>query len=298
MSMILAKCWAAVKARLTGGLAPRAVAVLAAAVLSAAGGAWAAPNGLPPGRILFRTYGPEQGLGNLAVEAMTQDSTGFLWVATQDGLYRFDGKRFIRFGIGDGLPNPLITSLLADGELWVGTFSGLAWARGGHFVVVPASAMPRTRVNGLAMDAAGNLWVARPQGLSVRDPAGIFRPAPGWPAEEATAVTANAASKTVYAAFGTRIGRADGAGAWRFWDSGFDAGERIDALTVDGTGRLWAASVHQLSSMGPADEGFRDECTRVPEVCSAPDQTILTLDRSGHLWVAADSALYHREGER
>ena len=46
----------------------------------------------------FRYYGTEEGLTNLAVKAVFQDRTGFLWAGTENGLFRYDGQRFERFG--------------------------------------------------------------------------------------------------------------------------------------------------------------------------------------------------------
>src|ERR1700674_307562 len=89
-----------------------------------------APAELPPteGRFAFRTYAEEDGLGNLTIECLLQDRTGFLWVGTQDGLFRFDGSRFLRFGREEGLPSTRINCLheTADGRLYAGTRSGLA----------------------------------------------------------------------------------------------------------------------------------------------------------------------------
>ncbi|HXH37982.1 MAG TPA: hypothetical protein VNN08_05110, partial [Thermoanaerobaculia bacterium] len=62
----------------------------------------AAARVLPSGIRPFRTYGTESGLGNLAAMRLAQDMAGFLWVATQDGVYRYDGTRFTRYGLEDG----------------------------------------------------------------------------------------------------------------------------------------------------------------------------------------------------
>ena len=45
-------------------------------------------------RYSFRHYGQSEGLKNLAIECLLQDETGFLWVGTQNGLFRLDGRRF------------------------------------------------------------------------------------------------------------------------------------------------------------------------------------------------------------
>ena len=65
-----------------------------------------------------------------AVTSIAQTADGYLWIGTVNGLFRFDGVRFVpwsRLG-GQQLPGDVITSLLAarDGSLWIGTISGLS----------------------------------------------------------------------------------------------------------------------------------------------------------------------------
>ena len=86
-------------------------------------------------RYSFKFYGQEEGLQNLAVQAVLQDREGFLWVGTQNGLFRYDGSRFKAFTKDDGLPGARIESLheAADGTLWVGTGTGLARRTGDRF---------------------------------------------------------------------------------------------------------------------------------------------------------------------
>ena len=44
---------------------------------------------------LIQRLGIEQGLSNNYVLSITQDKQGFLWFATEEGLNKFDGTRFI-----------------------------------------------------------------------------------------------------------------------------------------------------------------------------------------------------------
>ena len=79
----------------------------------------------------FKYYGQEQGLSNLATECLLQDRAGYLWVGTQNGLFRYDGAVFVAFGQADGLPSSSIDTLVEgpDGALWVATSKGSRVAR-------------------------------------------------------------------------------------------------------------------------------------------------------------------------
>ena len=83
----------------------------------------------------FKFYGQDQGLSNLATERLYQDRSGYLWVGTQNGLFRYDGAVFVGFGEAEGLPGSSIESIVEtpDGVLWVATNRGLARRSGNRF---------------------------------------------------------------------------------------------------------------------------------------------------------------------
>jgi len=50
-------------------------------------------------QIAFRELTVEQGLSQNSVVSIAQDSIGFMWFATQDGLNKYDGREFIHYDI-------------------------------------------------------------------------------------------------------------------------------------------------------------------------------------------------------
>src|SRR5437660_7694068 len=86
-------------------------------------------------RYSLKSYGRDQGLTNMAITTMIQDRTGFIWVATQNGLYWYDGKSFREFESMEEAPSRDIEALheSKDGTLCVGTRRGLVRRRGNHF---------------------------------------------------------------------------------------------------------------------------------------------------------------------
>lgn len=92
-------------------------------------------------RYSFREY--IQGLGNLNIACLAQDRTGYLWVGTQNGLYRYDGSQFQRYGAAEGLPERMIQNLYVgtDGTLWVATTTSIFFEqKNGKFAEVRAPA--------------------------------------------------------------------------------------------------------------------------------------------------------------
>jgi signal transduction histidine kinase/ligand-binding sensor domain-containing protein len=71
----------------------------------------------------------EYGLSSNVVNAIFQTRDGFLWIGTDAGLNRFDGRHFtpIYFRGPRGTPQGIVSALAEgpDGDLWIGTSAGL-----------------------------------------------------------------------------------------------------------------------------------------------------------------------------
>jgi len=71
----------------------------------------------------------KDGIPSAFIYSMAQTEDGYLWLATTDGLVRFDGVRFVHWRPKTGHTALLgvVRSLWAarDGSLWIGTASGL-----------------------------------------------------------------------------------------------------------------------------------------------------------------------------
>ncbi len=78
-----------------------------------------------------RFYDVDNGLSSSYITSVVQDREGYIWVATEDGLNRFDGHRFVTFrnipGDSTSLINNHIRRVYEDsrGHLWIATLTGL-----------------------------------------------------------------------------------------------------------------------------------------------------------------------------
>jgi ligand-binding sensor domain-containing protein len=91
---------------------------------------------------------------------IAQTKDGYIWVSTENGLYRFDGMRFSKWNpkAGESLPSASLWYLFGgrDGSLYVGTDRGLARITDGHVYAYPGS--PRWP-GPFAEDRDGGLWM-------------------------------------------------------------------------------------------------------------------------------------------
>lgn len=117
-----------------------------------------------------------EGISQLSVMDIFQDSKGYLWFATKNGLNRFNGKEYIIYRREDGneqsLSNNSITSIAEDrnGNLWIGTGNGL------NRIDLNTNRIKRysVEINGaitnsiaaIYTDHSGHLWIGTWNGLS------------------------------------------------------------------------------------------------------------------------------------
>ncbi len=93
------------------------------------------PCALQAQQATFREYGQQDGLSNLDIAALMQDRTGYLWVGTENGLFRHDSTDFQGFDDTSGLADTAIRNVIEDGSgrIWVGTSQDLYVLEGTRF---------------------------------------------------------------------------------------------------------------------------------------------------------------------
>jgi signal transduction histidine kinase/ligand-binding sensor domain-containing protein len=124
----------------------------------------------------FRIYDDDAGFSSGEIKALAQDETGFIWIGTQRGLIRFDGRNFVPWA-ADRLTDPVAPLGLVRGandELLIRTRSGRSWRlwRRTRDSVEPVSGpdgKPIENSIALAFDARGDLWTVLGKELWRRD---------------------------------------------------------------------------------------------------------------------------------
>ena len=119
--------------------------------------AWQVENGLPSNKIMD----------------VVQAQSGFIWIATFDGLVRFDGEKFTVFDENNsaGLLDHSLTCLVEgrDGSLWIGHSNGaVTHLVDGRFETITPKNPQTGVIRSIAFDQAGDLWTYSDTGLLTR----------------------------------------------------------------------------------------------------------------------------------
>ncbi len=137
--------------------------------------------------LVFKNFTINDGLSHNNARGIIHDSRGFVWIATLDGLNRFDGYSFKEYKAKPGDTRSLPTNNIIDvaedknGMIWVGTWGGGvclydhktdSFRRIPYTDGEPDSTMTSSAfIQELFVDTFGNLWITtQSSGISVTDP--------------------------------------------------------------------------------------------------------------------------------
>lgn len=148
------------------------------------GGMWIGSRGgglATAGTGAERWWRRADGLPDDHVIALCEARDGTLWIGTQDGLARFAGGVFTRYGTEDGLPASHIRALAEDaaGTLWIGTVNGGLNRFTAEGFTAVTHGLPSRTVDALLADADGSVWIGTPRGLCLWRAGRLFHFTPG-----------------------------------------------------------------------------------------------------------------------
>ncbi|HET6602607.1 MAG TPA: two-component regulator propeller domain-containing protein [Xanthomonadaceae bacterium] len=232
--------------------------------------AWAVVLGLVAGAVQalpetpqFQTLGPGEGLPSVHVYALAQDSAGYLWVATADGLARYDGVGFevYRYDPRDrrGVPGNVVQALHVDAHdrVWLGIEgAGIGYLdpRNGRYTGFAGDAGELGTIDVWAIDST---------------PDGVI-----WFGGYGTGVH----SLDPDSGRASRVRRADAP----------PAADTVISLLAAQDGRVWIGTAAGLDRLGP------DGIEQVADASGGlSGNLVLSLyrDRDGAVWVGTDGGL-------
>jgi signal transduction histidine kinase/ligand-binding sensor domain-containing protein len=253
--------------------------------------------------LTFRSWQREQGLPQNSVRALAQTCDGYLWIGSDDGVVRFDGVRFVSFGLREGLRSGPVQKLFEDsyGALWIGTAdSGLTrWADGQFTTFTARDGLPAESVTSLSEDGEGRLWVGTQAGLAVWQDGRFATPG----------VAEQFNGKPITVLFKNRQGvlwlGATGAGVFRLQQGRFVAladtsveGLLRDphCLLEDKAGRIWVGAGDDFVLCREGDQWRR---YRIPRHLARPFVSALVEEPDGTVWAGSvsEGLLQFKEGK-
>jgi ligand-binding sensor domain-containing protein/serine phosphatase RsbU (regulator of sigma subunit) len=247
------------------------------------------PAKAPSQYVMHQWQQTDDGLPQNYVPAIAQTRDGYLWLATQEGLVRFDGARFVVFSAGTvpEIGTNDLDALAPDGSggLWIGT-------RGGGLTHYADGSFRRyTQKDGLANDIVqtvheardGTLWIGTAGGGVSTFWGGRFttlRVADGL-ANDTVAAIAEGPDGSIWLGTDGGVSRYKGG---RFTDtvkSGLPD-PSVSALFADADGTLWIGTLGGLA--------------RWKDGVAAPAGVTGTIhallrDSRGSLWIAAQEGI-------
>lgn len=237
-----------------------------------------------------------EGLPQNSVLAMAEDSRGYVWLGTQEGLARFDGMAFRSFRLEDTpeLGDNYISALYAEagGSLWIGTATGRVRRYDGtRFSSPVASTEYLGEIRAISRDGEGRLLFAFHAGGLRRLVAGSrlerVLDRDGRPIASADAITRGPGGE-VWVGGGGSLFLARG-GAFERFELPLLAGRQITALAADRAGGIWIGTeepwVGRYEQRGgllvPSGEPFE----------AGGSIRVLRIDAAGTLWIGGAAGL-------
>ena len=214
----------------------------------------------------FGRISVDKGLSQSTVYCTYQDSQGFIWFGTEDGLNKYDGYTYdvSKYDPTDSnsISNNIIRVMFEDSHqtLWIGTDNGLNTynRQNGHFHRFQnnpsnPSSISNNLISSITEDKKGIVWIGTNNGLNAFDPATgkftVYRSNPNDP----STLTSNV----------------------------------ISSLAVSNTGVLWVGTnANGLNAFDPSTHrATRYVHSSDPNSLSEDEIATLEFDHSGNLWI-------------
>lgn len=293
-------------------------ACLVAAIFGLSGTALAVDA--PP--LILEHLTTADGLPQGTVLTTLQDSQGFIWLGTEDGLVRYDGHDLVRYAYSrnasNGLPGNFIYQTAEDPQhdLWIAIKdAGVArWQRSSdtfkayRHVAGNANSLASDGVRALVVGQQGRIWIGTSDaGVDVLDPSsGVIEHLRHSDNDSTSLADDRIFTLARDRAGNVWVGTEKGLDRWNERGGGFThfqhdaadsrtlSGNQISRILEDVNGDLWIATfdggLDQMDRSGRVVHAFRHEAANAGSLASDDIRAVLE-DQAGHLWVGTAEGL-------
>ena len=262
------------------------------------------------------------GLPQSTVFATLQDSQGFVWLGTEDGLVRYDGHDMVRYAyspsVRNGLSGNFIYQIVEDAhhDVWIAIKdSGVArWNRASDTFTVyrhgsgNRDSLASDSARALLVDGRGKIWIGMSDaGIDILDPgSGRIEHLRHDPTKVDSLIDDRIFTLTLDKSGSVWIGTEAGLDRMQVeahtflhlrhspTDPHTLSGDQISRILEDKSGDLWIATydggLNRMGHDGRVLESFRHDAGRVASLSNDDVRAVLE-DRVGHLWVGTADGL-------
>jgi ligand-binding sensor domain-containing protein len=256
-------------------------------------------------------------LSQNSIYCLLQDSQGFIWIGTWDGLNRYDGYDFIIYNTENGLSNPTVNTLCEDDEknIWIGTDKGLnlldrksASIRQFHNEPGNTNCISNDFINHVYQDKQGLIWISTSFGLNCLDKGQMILKFYNFFERNADSAVSNFISCVVEDPAG-KLWIATHAGIHCFnpekqsfkdykmisdpLDANFIRSNFVNEIIYDEKGNIIAATLNGIYIINP-EEGVTnhmDSQSKVGCALSGNQVNAVLTDTKGVLWIGTSNGL-------
>lgn len=247
-----------------------------------------------------QAWSTEEGLPEASVHQVFQSQDGYLWLATEGGVARFDGVTFqvLRHETNPAFVSNDVSAITQDssGALWFGTADGLVQSRGSSLRrFAEQEGLPSATITSLAASPDGSLLVLTSRGL-VRFDGGSFRPVPDISGTVVSLqtmrdgtvllLTSEGVERFEHGAFTRQLAGSEVSGKP-------DSDQTALGLQFGPHGALWTRSTRSVTFRLAGYERVLEAGRNLP----GSHVTALCVDRQGTGWIGTNRGLFSLEPE-
>ena len=237
-------------------------------------------------------------LASMAVQAIFQDSEGYLWIGSSSrkingsGVSRYDGNNFKTWDTDDGLADNSVTAIAEtnDKSLWFGTENGLSrWQDQRMTSFDTENGLPSTFITALEVDQSGTLWIGTEAGLALLK-AETFYSAPNTEAVSNIEILSLEATKNGGLWIGTPQGAFlyEGGTLLPFREKDGLLGKHVEAIHQTANGAIWLGTKRGLTCF------HLDEVQHFTKQDGLSTSYVFSIasDKNDNIWIGTSRRLY------